>query len=387
MKISKRVEKIELSPARDLYNRAKQYQDIIDLTLGDPDIKPKDEIIAAAHAAMIDGKTRYSANAGLSELRETIGKCISLEYGLDVDPTKEIAVTVGGMEALYLTINALVDEGDEVVVIAPYYPNYLQMIRMSGGIPKIVYTDEENGFCPTKEQIAQNITERTVAVIVNSPSNPTGIVYPRELIQDIASLAIENDLTVISDEVYKTLVFGGKHHESILNIDGMRDRTVLIDSISKRFAMTGYRLGYLFAPKALVDVITKLQENVCACAPLPSQYAAVEAYTNHIQDRNVAEVYEERTRILADELNKIDGIRCISPEGTFYIFANIKETGMDCMEFALKLLEAEQVAVVPGIAYGEEYTDYVRIACTRDKETLVRAAKKISRLINGGEKG
>lgn len=387
MKISKRVEKIELSPARDLYNRAKQYQDIIDLTLGDPDIKPKDEIIAAAHAAMIDGKTRYSANAGLSELRETIGKCISLEYGLDVDPTKEIAVTVGGMEALYLTINALVDEGDEVVVIAPYYPNYLQMIRMSGGIPKIVYTNEENGFCPTKEQIAQNITERTVAVIVNSPSNPTGIVYPRELIQDIASLAIENDLTVISDEVYKTLVFDGKHHESILNIDGMRDRTVLIDSISKRFAMTGYRLGYLFAPKALVDVITKLQENVCACAPLPSQYAAVEAYTNHIQDRNIAEVYEERTRILADELNKIDGIRCISPEGTFYIFANIKETGMDCMEFALKLLEAEQVAVVPGIAYGEEYTDYVRIACTRDKETLVRAAKKISRLINGGEKG
>lgn len=377
MKISKMARGIETSLTRKLFNMAKNYNDVIDLTLGDPDIQPLDEIKTAACEAIKEGKTRYSANAGLIELREKICQCFRNEYNLYADPTEDIIVTVGGMEALFLTFACLIDDGDEVIIQAPYYVNYVQMIKMCGGVPIVIDTDERCDFQFTKAQLESKITDKTIAIVINSPGNPSGTVLESKLLDDIADIAIEKDLIVISDEVYRTLIYDNRVHDSIITRPAMQERTVLIDSISKRFAMTGYRIGFAIAPKPLIESMTKMQENVCACAPLPSQHAAIRAYSSCTRDNNLYKTFEERRNYLAEAINNIPGLHCKKPQGTFYLFVNIESTGMDCLKFSYKLLEEAHVAVVPAITYGDAYTSYIRIAFTLDIAKLTEAVSRI----------
>lgn len=381
MKLSKKGKAIEPSLTRKLFNLAKQYDDVIDLTLGDPDVIPNEIIREAAISAITKGSTRYSANAGLIELRKSIADSFSKEYGFSINPESEIVATVGGMEALYLALSCLIDDGDEVIVIAPYYVNYIEMIKLCGGTPVVVYTDEKDGFQCNAEQIEKEITDKTIAIIVNTPCNPTGMVLSRASLNAIAELAKKYDLSVVSDEVYKTLIYDEKKHESILSIEGMRERTVLVDSLSKRFSMTGYRLGYAVAPSELISCMTKMQENVAACAPLPSQYAGIAAYTLCDEDTSLRDTFEKRRDYLADAINKIDGLHCNVPQGAFYLFVNIASTGLDCLSFAYRLLEEEQVAVVPGKCYGKKYDNYIRIAYTLDIQRLKDAVIRIKRFM------
>lgn len=383
MKISKMANLIEPSLGRKLFNMAQQYNDVIDLTLGDPDLKPNQIIRQAACCAITEGRTRYSANRGLAELRKSIAHNFEKEYNLVIDPDSEIIITVGGMEALFLSIACLIDEGEEVLIQAPYYVNYVQMVRMCGGVPKIIYTKEENNFTLSIDELEQAVTPRTVAMIINSPCNPTGQVLSAEQLDRLADFAKKYDLTVISDEVYRSLIFEESVFDSIITRKGMRERTVVIDSLSKRFSMTGYRVGYAIAPSELVDNMSKMQENVAACAPLPSQYAAIAAFSNCSDDRaNVIE-FKKRRDYVFEQINKIQGLSCKEPQATFYAFVNISKTGLSCLDFSYKLLQNEHVAVVPGITYGKEYSDYIRIAFTLDIDRLKEAMGRIGLFIKG----
>lgn len=381
MKISKAANVIESSLSRQLFNMAKNYDDVIDLTLGDPDIVPSEHIRSAACEAVKAGKTRYSANAGLQTLRELIATNIHKEYGLTVDPLQEVAVTVGGMEALFLSLACIVDDGDEVIILAPYYVNYKQMVSMCGGVSVIVNTREEDGFSITAEELEKYVTSRTVAIVINTPCNPTGAVLDLNALTGIAQIAKKYDLTVISDEVYRTLVYDGVKHESIVTIEGMRERTVVVDSLSKRFAMTGYRLGYVVAPEALITNIVKMQENVAACAPLPSQYAGIAAFEKCEEDTTIRDEFQRRRDYIYDAIRKIDGLSCIKPAATFYLYVNISKTGLRSLDFAYALLQKEHVAVVPGVTYGDAYDHFVRIAYTKKIEELTLAVERIEKFM------
>lgn len=381
MKISRMANVIEPSLTRKLFNMAKQYENVIDLTLGDPDIQPDEQIKKAACKAIMDGKTRYSANAGLPDLRKAISDCIEKEYRTSIDFEKNIIVSVGGMEALFLTFATILDPGDEVIIQAPYYVNYVQMVKMCGGVPVVVSTTEENGFQLSIDEVKSSISNKTVAIVINSPNNPSGMIMKSKTLDQLAEVIKENDLLVISDEVYRTLLFDGQEHNSILTRDGMVERTILIDSISKRFAMTGYRVGFAIGPEDIISGMIKMQENVCACAPLPSQYAAIEAYTNCLEQNTILDIFEKRRDILVEGINNIPGLHCNKPAGTFYLFVNISSTGLDCIEFAYKLLESQKLAVVPAITYGEAYKDYIRIAFTLDEEKLVEAVARIRKFV------
>ena len=382
MKISKMANAVEPSLSRQLFNMAKNYNDVIDLTLGDPDIVPSEKIRKAACEAVMGGKTKYSANAGLQTLREVIAKNFTQEYNIEIDPLKEIIMAVGGMEALYLSFACLLDEGDEVIILAPYYVNYKQMVQMCGAKPVIINTTEESGFGVSVEQLEAAVTDRTVAIVVNTPGNPTGAVLSGEVLEGIADIAKKYDLAVISDEVYRTLIFDGRRHESIINLPDMRERTIVIDSVSKRFAMTGYRLGYAIGPEEIISNMVKMQENVAACAPLPSQYAAIAAFEQCVNDTSIREEFEVRRNYIYESINAINGLSCRKPDATFYLFVNISKTGMNCLDFAYKLLEEEHVAVVPGITYGAAYTDFIRIAFTLKVDGLKAAVERIERFMN-----
>lgn len=382
MKLAKKVLNLEASLTRQLYDMAQQYNDVIDLTLGDPDIQPDVDVKKAACDAIMDGKTRYSSNAGLIELRNVICDNFRTEYGLEVSPADNVIVTVGGMEALYLAFTALLDAGDEVIVLAPYYVNYVQMIKICGGNPVIVNAFDNTDFQHSIAEIKEKITPKTVAIVLNSPSNPSGMEIDSTLLDEIANLAIEYDLAVISDEVYRTILFENKMHDSIIKRPQMQERTVLIDSVSKRFAMTGYRLGYSIAPAEIVKSMVKLQENICACAPLPSQYAAICAYRKHKDDTEICNTYEERRNYMVNAIDTIPKIKCTKPDGTFYLFVNIGQTGMDCTEFSYRFLKQEHVAVVPGVAYGQAYMDYIRIAYTLELGGLREAIKRLEHFIS-----
>lgn len=383
MKISQKANCIEPSLTRDLFNRALKYEDVINLTLGDPDLPPPQNVREAACDAIQKGKTRYSANAGLLEVRKSIAADFEREYHQPCDPTSEVVVSVGGMEALYLTLSTIVDPGDEVIIFAPYYVNYVQMVRMNGGVPVIIDTDEANGFAVEPVALRQHMTEKTVAIIVNTPCNPTGVVLPKEILGEIAAAAKQNDLMVVADEVYKSLVYDEAEHHSILKFDGMRNRTVLVDSLSKKFAMTGWRLGWAIGPKEVIAAMTKMQENVAACAALPSQYGAVEALSERTDIRYIRETFVHRRDLVCREINVCEKLSAVKPTATFYIFVNIGKTGLKSYDFALKLLEAEHVAVVPGVTYGKSYDNYIRIAFTHDVKILAEACKRIRHFVEG----
>lgn len=383
MKTSNMVSRIQPSLTRKLFDMAKGYENVIDFTLGDPDYATPDDIRKAACNAIFAGKTKYSANAGLLELRKVISERIYKETGVLYDPATETMATVGAMQGIFLSLCGLIDPGDEVIIPTPHWVNYKHMTELLSGVPVLVETDEEHGFVVTKEALLNAITDRTRVIIINSPNNPTGAVYDRKTLEKIAEIAIDKDITVIWDECYKSILYDGAKFTSILEIEGMKDHAVLINSCSKRYAMTGWRIGYLAGPAELVTNLPKLQENIAACAPLPSQYAAIQALQGEdTASEQMRKGYEHRRNILVERINGMEKLSCQYPKGTFYALINIKGTGLTSEQFAYDLLRQEQVAVVPGVTYGEACEGYVRVAYTLSEEKIIEGTERIRRFVN-----
>lgn len=381
--ISKVANSIEPSLIRSIFNMANTMDDVVDFTLGDPDVQPHQAIKDAACQAIQEGRTRYSQNAGLLELRETIHSYYLRKEGFNYDPVSEIMVSVGAMEGLYLAFLSMLDDGDEVIIPAPYYVNYVQMVQLCHATPVIVDNPNAEALSFNVEDIVSAITPKTKAIIINTPSNPSGKLIPWEKVEALAKNAKEHDLVVVADEVYKCLIYDGKPFRSIVSIEGMRERTVLVNSLSKEFCMTGYRLGYVLGPQEIIAAMTKLQENVAACAPLPSQYAGIEALSGREDySKNMVDIFTERRNVLYNGLKALPKIKCSLPEATFYMMVDISETGMNSLDFALALLRNARVAVVPGIAYGKSCDKYVRIAFTLDKSRIEEGVRRISRFVN-----
>ena len=378
------ADSIKLSLVRSLFNEAKKYDDVIDFTLGDPDVQPHQAIKDAACEAIQQGKTRYSQNAGLIDLRETISKYYERKEGFKYDPQTEIMVSVGAMEGLYLALISMLNPDDEVIIPAPYYVNYTQMVRMCHAVPVIVDNPDRTDLSFDIADIEKAITPKTRAIMINTPSNPSGRIIPQDKIAAIAELAKKYDLVVISDEVYKCLIYDNVPFKSIVAIDGMRERTILINSLSKEFCMTGYRIGYVLAPEEIIAAMTKLQENVCACAPLPSQYAAIKALSGEDDySRNMVDIFTERRNTLFEGLRKIDKFSVKAPEATFYMMVDISKTGMDSIDFCYALLRGAHVAAVPGVTYGQCCNHYIRIAFTLDIEKIKEGVRRITDFVNG----
>ena len=377
MKLTQRVLGMAPSLPRKLFDMAKEIDgDVIDLTLGDPDVPPPANVRAAACAAIEACRTRYSQNAGLHEAREAVAAFQRAKYGRDV-AAEDLILTVGAMGSIFQQLFSLVEPGDEVIVPAPYWVNYVEVAKLCGAVPVVVSAREENGFSVTAEQVAAAITPRTRAIVVNSPNNPTGRVLREDAVRGIAALAVKHDLFVISDEVYRSLVYDGIPYLSIFDLPEMRGRCSVIDAVSKQFSMTGYRLGYTIGPRPLVETMTRLQENINACAPLPSQYAAIAAYGPETDASYLFREYAARRQIVVDGIRGIPGLSLGGVDAAFYAFVNISATGMDSQSFAYGLLKEQRVAVVPGLAYGDAYDNFIRIAFTVSGERLREALGRL----------
>ena len=377
------ADSVQLSLVRSLFNEAKKYNDVIDFTLGDPDVQTHQAIKDAACAAIQQGKTRYSQNAGLIDLRKTISAYYERKEGFKFNPDSEVMVTVGAMEGLYLALISMLNPGDEVIIPAPYYVNYTQMVRMCHAVPVIIDNPERTDLGFDVVDIEKAITPKTRAIMINTPSNPSGRIIPQDKIASIAELAKKHDLVVISDEVYKCLIYDNVPFKSIVAIDGMRERTILINSLSKEFCMTGYRIGYVLAPEEIIAAMTKLQENVCACAPLSSQYAAIKALSGEEDySKNMVDIFTERRNVLFEGLSKIEKFNVKAPEATFYMMVDISKTGMDSIDFCYAMLRAVHVAAVPGVTYGQCCNHYVRIAFTLDVAKIREGVKRITEFVN-----
>lgn len=373
MELAKSAGAIKHSAIRRMFNKALQYEHVISFTLGEPDFTASENVVEAGCKAIHEGKTKYSANAGIVPLREAVAVSLKKDTGLEYDPETEVTITTGGMGALFLTLKSLVNPGDEVIICEPYWTNYVQQVQLCDGIPVLVVCKEENEFMLDTQDLENAITDKTKVLIINSPSNPTGAVLDEKTLSGIADIAKAHDLIVISDEVYKTIVYDGLAYKSISEFPGMKERTVVVNSFSKGYAMTGWRVGYAAGPDWIIDCVTKLQEDVAACAAMPCQYAALEAL-NGSQEFNhyMVEKYAERRKVMVEKLNAITGISCKAPKGTFYAFANIKELGLESQDFADKLLEEKQVVVVPGTAFGEGGEGYIRLSYATDMDNIVK---------------
>lgn len=382
MEISKNTQSIQPSAIRKMFNKAQQYDKVVSFTLGEPDFTASENVVKAGCDAIKKGFSKYTVNAGIIELRQAISDNLMAKNNILYNPQSEITITVGAMGALFLSLKVLLNPGDEVIVSAPCWTNYQQQIKMCEGIPVLVNVTEENDFMYNLETLEDSITEKTKAIIINSPCNPTGGMLNLETLNGIAKLAKKYALMIISDEVYQHIVFDGNKHISISELDGMKEHTVIIDSWSKSYAMTGWRIGYAAGPEWLISNITKLQENVAACATTPSQYAALEAITgpqNYVE--YMVSKYKERRDIIVEKLNEIPGISCKKPKGTFYAFANIKEIGLSSDDFAMQLLEKKQVVVVPGTAFGNSGEGYIRISFATSKEQIIKGMELIKEFV------
>ena len=383
IKVSEVSQQVQPSLTRKLFNLAKQYDDVIDFTLGDPDVQPHQDIKDAGCRAIQLGKTRYSQNAGLLELREVITSYYQRQEGFTFNPVSEVIVTVGAMEGLYLALLSLLDPEDEVIIPAPYYVNYVQMVKMCHAVPVVVDNPNAHDLSFNVEDVEKAITPKTRAIIINTPSNPSGKIIPWEKIEQLAQIAKKHDLVVIADEVYKCLIYDQTQFKSIVSIEGMRERTILINSLSKEFCMTGWRIGYVIAPEEVVATMTKLQENIVACAPLPSQYAAIKALSGEENySRNMVDIFTKRRNVLVEGIQSIPLLKCTPPDATFYLMVDISATGMKSEEFAIELLKSVQVALVPGITYGVSCDNYVRIAFTLDEVKIREGIKRIASFVN-----
>lgn len=376
--ISRRAQKVPKSGIREMFNIAQRLKDIIDLSLGEPDFRTPSHVIRAAIRAMEKGYTHYTSNKGLIEFREAVAQKLKSENHIDADPETEVMATVGSMGALSLAMLTIIDPGDEVLIPNPGYASYKSQVLMAGGKPIPYSLKEDNAFQPDIEEISENITDKTKAIVINSPSNPTGMVLSYEVIKEIADLAIERNLIVISDEAYEKVIYESAHHVSLASLPGMMQHTISIFTFSKTYAMTGWRIGYAVADEKIISEMTKLQEHLVAHPSSISQLAAIAALTGsdyHV--KKMIDEYAKRRRIMIKKLSKIYGIRFLKPMGAFYIFPNISIFGMSSRDFTMYLLENARVVVVPGTAFGELGEGYIRMSYSVSREKLEEALERI----------
>ena len=379
--VAKKVTQIEPSGIRKFFDIVSEMQDAISLGVGEPDFDTPWSVREEGIYSLERGRTFYTANAGLKELRIEIGNYISRKYDLHYDAVHEIMVTVGGSEAIDLALRAMVDPGDEVLIPQPSYVSYLPCAVMADAKPVIINLKEENEFKLTRKELEESITDKTKLLVLPFPNNPTGGIMTKEELEELVPVIIEHDLYVISDEIYAELTYKGRH-VSIASLPGMHDRTVTINGFSKAFAMTGWRLGYAIAPKVIMDQMIKLHQFAIMCAPTNSQFAAVEALKNCDEEvAKMVEAYDQRRRFLIDALRGM-GLECFEPFGAFYVFPSIKKFGLSSDEFASRLLREEKLAVVPGTAFGDCGEGFLRISYAYSLTDLKKGLERLQRFIN-----
>ena len=372
---------IKPSGIRKFFDITETMTNVISLGVGEPDFYTPWHIRSAGIASLDNGKTRYTANRGMEELRVEICKFLNRKYDLEYDAKTDVVVTVGGSEAIDLAIRSLVTSGDEVLIPEPSFVCYEPIVKLAGGIPVIIELKAENNFVLTKEQIAEKVTNKTKALILPYPGNPTGAIMTRDELNAIKDEIIKNNLFVISDEIYAELTYSDERHCSVAEIEGLKERTVVISGFSKTYSMTGWRLGYAVGPKEIIAVMTKIHQFAIMSAPTTSQFAAVEALKNGDADiQKMKAEYDNRRRIVVNGFREI-GLECFEPKGAFYVFPSIKSTGLTSDEFCEKLLYAKKVALVPGSAFGECGEGFVRASYCYSVEHLKEAITRVGEFI------
>ena len=381
-KYSNLFSNLKPSPMLRMFEAAGKYDDIINLGIGEPDFDTPMGIIEAAKEAAVEGFTHYGPVNGFADLRQEIVNYWETRYNVKSDKD-EVMITVGGVQALYLTLQSILNEGDEVIVTDPCFTPYIQQVEYNGGKVVFVPVYEKNGFNVTREDLEKVITDKTKAILLNSPGNPTGAIMSKEDVESISALIIEKDLILISDEMYEALIFEGEHY-SFGAIDGMKERTYIVGGFSKTYAMTGWRTGYVICPDTysanlmkIISIASTMGSNTMA------QKAALYALKNSNDDTAMmVEKYKERVETAWRRLNNIEGLSCIMPKGSFYLFANIEKTGLKSLEFSLKLLDEAHVIVIPGIAFGENGDNYVRLSCALSTDLINEVFDRIEKVID-----
>ena len=375
------VSGIKPSGIRKFFDIAETMQDVISLGVGEPDFPTPWKIRRAGIISLENSRTRYTSNSGLEDLRREVARYVKTKYDLSYNYKDEILITVGGSEAIDAAIRAVVCPGDEVIIPQPSYVCYEPMTLLAGGVPVIIKTDAEHEFKLTPEALLSHLTPKTKVLILPYPCNPTGGIMEKEDLEKIAKILRERDILVISDEIYAELTYGGKRHVSIASLNGMAERTVVVNGFSKAFSMTGWRMGYACGPAPIMQQIRKIHQYAIMCAPTTSQYAAIEALRSC--DTNVMEMREEydmRRRLIVSGFNKL-GLTCREPKGAFYAFPSIASTGMTSEEFCEKLLYSKKVAVVPGPAFGQGGEGFIRASYCYSVEHITEALRRIEEFL------
>ena len=379
--IGKKVVDIKPSGIRKFFDVVQETEGAISLGVGEPDFDTPWHIRDEGIYSLEKGRTFYTSNSGLKELRQEVSNYIKRTQGIVYDPMSEIFITVGGSEAIDLAFRAMVDEGDEVLIPQPSYVSYEPCAVLADAKPVIIELKEENEFRLTAEEVLEKVTDKTKILVLPFPNNPTGAIMEKEDLEKIAKVVIEKDLYVLSDEIYGELSYKSKH-VSIASLPGMKERTILINGFSKAYAMTGWRLGYACGPEVIMKQMIKIHQYAIMCAPTTSQYAAVEALKNGDEDvRVMREEYNHRRRYLLNEFKKFD-LPCFEPYGAFYVFPCIKKFGMSSDEFCTRLLKEEKLAVVPGNAFGDCGEGYIRISYAYSLDNLKAAVERFERFIS-----
>ncbi len=361
---------------------------LIALSVGEPDFPTPLPIREAVKKALDDGWTHYGSNRGFPALRKVIAEQLQKSTGVSYDPEREIIVTCGGAEALNNTIMAFVGAGDEVIIPTPAFVSYKNIATLAGGVPVLIPMDPEGGFQPDPEEIARAITPRTKMIVLNNPNNPTGALYRKEILEKIAELAVTNDLLVLSDEMYSRLVYDGAEFVSMASFPGMRERTIIVNGFSKTYAMTGWRLGYLAAPRELADVVIKVHQYSTTCSPTFIQVGLAEALKDPETEKEslaMAERFAARRRLLLSLIKEVPKVRPVTPQGAFYLMLDVSGTGLDGMTFAMRFLEEKYVATVPAVGLDEASGRFVRISYAASEESLKEGIARMKEFVNSLE--
>lgn len=378
--LSEKIRDIKPSGIRKFFDILDEMKDVVSLTVGQPDFVTPWHIRNAGIRSLEEGRTYYTSNNGLLEFRREISEYQKRRFGLEYDPKSEIIVTVGGSEAIDLAMRALLNPGDEVIIPEPCFVCYDPLARLADGVPVKIPLKPENGFRLTAEELRDAITEKTKLLVLPFPNNPTGACLREEDLREIAEVLKETNVCVLSDEIYAELTYGAPHI-SIASIEGMRERTVVVNGFSKAYAMTGWRLGYTLAPEYFTKQMAKVHQFGIMCAPTVSQYAAIDALKNGDADiEYMKSEYECRRRLIVSELNRI-GIKTFMPDGAFYVFADIRKFGLSGDEFCQRLLEEKHCAIVPGSAFGESGEGFARLSYAYSQAHIRKAIQRIEEFV------
>ncbi len=373
------------SGIRRMFDLAKNKTGVVSFCLGEPDFDTPQYIIDAGKEALDNGSTHYTDNAGKIELRKAISEYVEDFDHIKYDPESEICVCSGAMEGLYLTMTVLLNPGDEVIVADPCYPNYLAQIKMNHGVPVTVPVYEKDGFNFREENLEKAVTKKTKAILLNTPTNPTGGVADHDTLEGISRVAIKHDLYVIQDAVYKQLIYDDLEYENIASIEGMRERSIYIDSLSKSHAMTGWRVGYICGPADVIGVMPKLQENNISCVASFVQDAAAAALRNkeagNENIRKMKKEYQRRRDVFCEGINSIEKLSVKVPKGAFYLFVNIEKTGLSSQEFCERLLESKNVLCSPGSAFGDMGNNFVRFSYATSMDNILEGIDRIRKFV------